>query len=223
MRSHAPRRLQAITAFAAGLALLAVLHSMRAIAGASYAPAAMVGDSVLCSRQHVHPNGMPDVDTAAVPASAAGRERGWDARGRLQFGVSWLRMHSDAGLTPLLYIAANYRVSTNPGADGDSHLRLGAGGEIGLFYLYPYLRIGPELRLGHAVAEAHAGATVVFLVGPVTPAGAGGIFAGGSLGFILPGGDLEGFEFEVGFEYIQLLNAEHAATPMPYLAAAMRF
>ncbi|HVZ41131.1 MAG TPA: hypothetical protein VHI13_17765 [Candidatus Kapabacteria bacterium] len=223
MRSHASHRLQAITTFAAGICLLAVLHAARGMAGTPCAPPAMEGDSVLRSPQRWLPGGVPGVDTAAAPAAAAEEGRGWDARGRLQFGVSWLRMHAGAGLLPLLYIAANYRVSTNPGAEGDRRLRLGVGGEIGLFYLYPYLRLGPELRWGNAVAEAHAGAAAVFLVGPVTPAGAGGLFAGGSLGFILPGGDLDGFEFNVGFDYIQLLNTARAATPMPYLSAAMRF
>jgi hypothetical protein len=160
-------------------------------------------------------------DTLAEPA-AYDQASAWDGRPRMQVGVAHVHLSDETGGVYPIFLSLNYRLSWNADAERSDALRLGAGGEAGIFYLYPYLLLGPELRYRDLYLEAHGGATFIFLVGSDTPDGTGAAIGGGSLGWIV-GGDEIKLEIQGGADVIKLLKGKRSTAFMPHVTVAMRF
>ena len=87
----------------------------------------------------------PAADTLADTVDRAEDISAWDGRPRLQFGAARIILKEEEGSVYPIFLSINYRLSWNPSPGERRSLRLGLGAEAGIFYLYPYLLIGPEL------------------------------------------------------------------------------
>ena len=170
-------------------------------------------------------NAVAAVDSAA-PDSATevpGFFDSWDARARMRFGVARITLDDSAGAVFPIYLTLNYRVSINALPSEPSTLRLGLGLETGIFYLYPYAMLGPELRYGDFYLEGHGGATFIFLVGSDTPGGRGASIAGLSAGWIVGSEEVIRAELQAGFDVITIYKDTPSTGLMPHVTAAIRF
>jgi hypothetical protein len=162
-------------------------------------------------------------DSQNADSSDAGFFASWDGRVRLRVGVASIRLRKESTTVFPIYFSMNYRVSTNalPPEPGD--LRLGLGFEAGIFYLYPYALLGPELRVGDFYIESHGGATFIFLVGSDTPGGSGAAVGGCSVGWTFGSEEILRMELQAGADAITLLSGSRSTTWMPHATISFRF
>jgi hypothetical protein len=161
---------------------------------------------------------------APLPADTApGFFSSWDGRVRLRAGVARIQLSNDDEPVFPIYFSMNYRVSTNALPSEPEELRLGIGAEVGIFYLYPYVLVGPELYYGDFYLEGHGGATFIFLVGSDTPDGTGATIGGLSAGWVFGSEEILRMELQVGADVIKLLKGKRSTAVMPHITVSFRF
>ena len=87
----------------------------------------------------------------------------WDRRFRVIGGGALVTGYLNDGLT-FPFANVNFRWSSNV-SRGSMAPTLGAGVELGTNFFLPYVKAGPEARLGGAFLAAHAGMTLGFFIG----------------------------------------------------------
>lgn len=115
---------------------------------------AVPGDASFESYQvlpHLSPPGAPAVEDSLSADTAASKSI--DNRLRLMGGIMVVP-YDRSSMFPFPIVNASYRISMVRPEPLD--IQFGAGFEAGIYYILPYLQMGPELRLKYSVIEAHA-------------------------------------------------------------------
>lgn len=200
---------------------LAVAIAIAIMLAALTARAAMRNPNILVSSSpgqfETPPDSVADSTRFADPPTTL------DSRARGTIGVTSLVIGDRE--TPIygFYLSLNYRLSTNVPTTPTSKPHLGFGGEVGIFYLFPYLMVGPELRVDDFFFEAHGGAAFIFIVSTEAAGSAGAALAGFNAGWIIGSPETVHMELQAGADVIRLLGGPLSTRVMPHVTASFRF